>query len=154
MVEQPTYRAYGKYAIHMPMLEDKDLLNIKYKSLGPVPKFKLAIPVSDIFKEFLLDVIENGKPNTRVYSQIEPEERKLFEDMSTGAGLWSTFGLKRTTTDTDVEESKSFEILRGEVLAGNNNPKILKELRGLVIKFMNTGKIRKNEGLNLLMQLN
>jgi hypothetical protein len=154
VVEEPTFREFGKYAIHIPMLENKDLLNIKYKSLGPVPKFKLAIPVSDIFKEFLLDVLASGKPNPRVYSQIEPDERKLFEEMSIGAGVWTSFGLKRTTLDTDVEESKRFELLRGEVLAGNNNPKILKELRMLVIKFMNTGKIRKNEGLNLLMQLN
>ncbi len=136
------------------MLENKDLLNIKYKSLGPVPKFRQPIAVSDIFKEFLLDVLETGKPNPRVYSQIETDERKLFEEMSIGAGVWNIFNLKRTTTDTDEEESKRFELLRGEVLAGNNNPKILKELRMLVIKFMNNGKIRKNEGLNLLIQLN
>jgi hypothetical protein len=154
VVEQPTFKEYGKYAIHIPMLENKDLLNIKYKSLGPVPKFRQPIAVSDIFKEFLLDVLETGKPNPRVYSQIETDERKLFEEMSIGAGVWNIFNLKRTTTDNDEEESKRFELLRGEVLAGNNNPKILKELRMLVIKFMNTGKIRKNEGLNLLMQLN
>jgi hypothetical protein len=154
VVEQPTFKEYGKYAIHIPMLENKDLLNIKYKSLGPVPKFRQPIAVSDIFKEFLLDVLETGKPNPRVYSQIETDERKLFEEMSIGAGVWNIFNLKRTTTDTDEEESKRFELLRGEVLAGNNNPKILKELRMLVIKFMNNGKIRKNEGLNLLIQLN
>jgi hypothetical protein len=62
--------------------------------------------------------------------------------------------MKRATNDNDEEESKRFEILRGEVISGNNNQQVMTELRKLVIKFMNTGKIRKNEGLNLLMQLN
>jgi hypothetical protein len=151
---EPTFIEYGKYVIHMPMLMHNDLLNLKYKSLGPIPRYKHHIAVSDIFKEFLLDVLASGKPNTRLFSQLEIDEKKLFEDMSIGAGVWDIFNLKKTTTDIDAEESKRFEILRGEVVAGNNNPKLIIELRKLVLKFMNTGKIRKNEGLNLLMQLN
>ena len=148
----PTYREYGKYAVHIPQLENNDILNVKYKSLGPIPKFK-PVPVSDIFRDFLLEVLETGKPNPRVYSQIEPQERKLFEEMSVGAGVWRGFGLERTTTSDEEEENKRFELLRGEVIAGNNNPKILGELRKLVIKFMNTGRLRKHDGLNLLMEM-
>lgn len=150
--ETPSYREYGKYAIHIPQLEQQDILNVKYKSLGQVPKFK-PIPVSDIFRDFILDLLENGKPNSRVYSQIPNEERKFFEEMSIGAGVWNGLGLKRTTTSTDEEENKRFEILRGEYLAGNNNPKLLSELRRLVVKMMNDGRIRKRQGLDLLMEL-
>lgn len=150
--ETPSYKQYGKYAIHIPQLEQQDILNVKYKSLGQVPKFK-PIPVSDIFRDFLLDLLENGKPNQRVYLQIAPEERKVFEEMSIGAGVWNGLGLKRTTTSTDEEEAKRFELLKGEYLAGNNNPKVIGELRRLVVKMMSDGRIRKNQGLELLMEL-
>lgn len=150
--QTPSYREYGKYAIHIPQLEQQDILNVKYKSLGQVPKFK-PIPVSDIFRDFILDLLENGKPNVRVYSQIAPDERKFFEEMSIGAGVWNSLGLKRTTTSSDEEENKRFEILRGEYIAGNNNPKVASELRRLVIKMMNDGRIRKNQGIDLLMEL-
>jgi hypothetical protein len=150
--ETPSYREYGKYAIHIPQLEQQDILNVKYKSLGQIPKFK-PIPVSDIFRDFILDLLENGKPNARVYTQIAPEERKFFEEMSIGAGVWNGLGLKRTTTSTDEEENKRFEILRGEYMAGNNNPKVISELRRLVVKMMNDGRIRKNQGVQLLMEL-
>jgi len=152
VIQTPSYREYGKYAIHIPQLEQQDILNVKYKSLGQVPKFK-PIPVSDIFRDFILDLLENGKPNVRVYSQIAPEERKFFEEMSIGAGVWNSLGLKRTTTSSDEEENKRFEILRGEYMAGNNNPKVASELRRLVIKMMNDGRIRKNQGIDLLMEL-
>lgn len=150
--ETPSYREYGKYAIHIAQLEQQDILNVKYKSLGQIPKFK-PIPVSDIFRDFILDLLENGKPNARVYTQIAPEERKFFEEMSIGAGVWNGLGLKRTTTSTDEEENKRFEILRGEYMAGNNNPKVISELRRLVVKMMNDGRIRKNQGVQLLMEL-
>ena len=150
--ETPSYREYGKYAIHLPQLEQQDMLNVKYKSLGQIPKFK-PIPVSDIFRDFILDLLENGKPNVRVYTQIAPEERKFFEEMSIGAGVWNGLGLKRTTTSTDEEENKRFELLKGEYIAGNNNTKLLSELRRLVVKMMGDGRIRKNQGIDLLMEL-
>jgi hypothetical protein len=150
--ETPSYREYGKYAIHIPQLEQQDILNVKYKSLGQIPKFK-PIPVSDIFRDFMVDLIENGKPNARVYTQICPNERKFFEEMSIGAGVWNGLGLKRTTTNTDEEEAKRFELLKGEYIAGNNNPKVISELRKLVVKMMSDGRIRKNQGVELLMEL-
>lgn len=150
--ESPSYKQYGKYAIHIPQLEQQDILNIKYKSLGQVPKFK-PIAVSDIFRDFVLDLLENGKPNQRVYHQIAPQERKVFEEMSIGAGVWNGLGLKRTTTSSDEEEAKRFELLKGEYLAGNNNPKVIGELRRLVVKMMSDGRIRKTQGLELLMEL-
>lgn len=150
--ETPSYREYGKYAIHIPQLEQQDILNVKYKSLGQIPKFK-PIPVSDIFRDFMVDLIENGKPNARVYTQISPDERKFFEEMSIGAGVWNGLGLKRTTTNTDEEENKRFELLKGEYIAGNNNPKVISELRKLVVKMMSDGRIRKNQGVELLMEL-
>ena len=150
--QTPSYREYGKYAIHIPQLEQQDILNVKYKSLGQIPKFK-PIPVSDVFRDFVLDLIENGKPNARVYTQIAPDERKFFEEMSIGAGVWNSLGLKRTTTSTDEEENKRFELLKGEYIAGNNNPKVISELRKLVVKMMSDGRIRKNQGVELLMEL-
>lgn len=150
--ETPSYKQFGKYAIHIPQLEQQDMLNVKYKSLGQIPKFK-PMAVSDIFRDFMLDLLETGKPNVRVYHQVSPQERKVFEEMSIGAGVWNGLGLKRTTTSTDEEENKRFELLKGEYIAGNNNPKVISELRRLVVKMMSDGRIRKAQGLELLMEL-
>ncbi len=46
-----------------------------------------------------------------------------------------------------------FELLKGEYMAGNNNPKVISELRRLVVKMMSDGRIKKNQGLDLLMEL-
>lgn len=150
--EQPTYKEYGKYAVHMTQLEEQDILNVKYKSLGGIPKFK-PFPISDIFRDFMLDVLDGKRPSERVYLQIDANERKAFEEISIGAGVWSSFGLKRTTTNDDEEDRKRFEVLKGIYTAGNNSPQVSQELRRLVTKFINEGKMKRQQGLRLLMEL-
>jgi hypothetical protein len=149
---EPTYAEFGKYAIHLGQLKNNDILNVKYKSLGGIPQFK-PTPISDNLKDFILDVLESGKANQRVYDNIPPEERKLFEKIASGAGVFHTLKLKKTITNQDKEDNTRFEILRGEYFAGNNSPKLLAELRRFIIKFMNEGKITRNDGMNLLMEL-
>jgi hypothetical protein len=150
--EQPVFRPLGKYLIHYGFLTNQDMLNVKYPSGGVIPQFK-PTPVSDIFKDFIIDLLDSGKANSRIYDQLPIDERKLFEKVATGAGIFHSLKLKKTITDTDRDENDRFNLLKGEYLAGNNSPKVLQELRRLVIKFMNDGRIHKSQGINFLMEL-
>ena len=152
LVERPQYLTLGKYVINYGQLADKDILNVKYPSLGRIPALP-PVAISDAFKDFLIDLLESGKVNKRAYDFIPVEERKLFERITTGAGLIHKLGIKKTITDSDKEEADRFELLRGEYLAGNNAQSVIRELRRFVVKFMAEGKIRKNEGMNLLVEL-
>jgi hypothetical protein len=151
--EQPRYIEFGKYCIHLGQLEKDDILNVKYlKTNATVGKFP-PTPVSEQFKDFIMDLIQKGGANQRFYSKVPPEERKLFQDISTGAGIFTQLNLPKTTLDSDAEEEKRFEILRGEWVAGNNSPLIIRELRKLIMKFMNVGKINRRTGKNLLLYI-
>ena len=150
--ERPQYLTLGKYVINYGQLADKDILNVKYPSLGRIPALP-PVAISDVFKDFLIDLLETGKVNKRAYEFIPIEERKLFEKITTGAGLIHKLGIKKTISDSDKEEADRFELLRGEYLAGNNAQSVIRELRRFVVKFMAEGKIRKNEGMNLLVEL-
>lgn len=150
--ETPSYKTFGKYVIHMGHLLDKNVANFKYPSLGSIPSIK-PLTISEDYKEFLIDTLENGKPNDRILSKLPTEEQKHFERVVAGAGLIDTFKLKRNVSEDDKKEANRFNLLRGEVLAGNNNEKVLKELRALIVKFINEGRIHQKEGTNMLMEL-
>lgn len=80
-VEQPSYKEFGKFCINIPHLENQDILNVKYKNcLGAIPSFK-PTAISDIFRDFIIDLLDSGKPNSRVYNQISDEERKYFQKL-------------------------------------------------------------------------
>jgi len=149
---EPTYRQFGKYVINMNQLKERDILNVKFPSLGRIPQFK-PTPISDIMKEFILELLETGKVSNRIYEQIPIEERQLFEKIATGAGILNALKLKRTISNEDKEDNDRFTLLKGEYLAGNNSVALLKELRKLVVKFMSQGKISKHDGMNLLIEL-
>ena len=149
---EPTYRQFGKYVINIPQLKERDILNVKFPSLGRIPQFK-PTPISDVMKEFLLELLDSGKVSNRIYEQIPIEERQLFEKIATGAGILNALKLKRTISNEDKEDNDRFTLLKGEYLAGNNSVALLKELRKLVVKFMSQGKISKHDGMNLLIEL-
>jgi len=149
---EPNYRQFGKYVINMPQLKERDILNVKFPSLGRIPQYK-PIAISDVFKEFILELLDSGKVSQRIYDQIPIDERQLFERIATGAGLAHKLKLKRTITDEDKADNERFAILKGEYLAGNNSVALMKELRKIVVKFMTQGKILKQDGMNLLMEL-
>jgi hypothetical protein len=150
--DEPTYKTFGKYVIHMKHLKGKGVANFKYPSLGSIPSIKPK-PITEEYKEFIIDVLETGKPNERQFRRLSDDEREHFERVCLGAGLLEHFRMKRTGDDEDKERVDRFNVLRGEVLAGNNNENVIKELRGLVVRFINEGRITRQEGTNMLMEL-
>jgi hypothetical protein len=151
--EKPRYEGFGKFVIHIPQLMNENVLNVKYRSLGGVPSIKPAI-ISNNFKDFILNTIDNKKVNSREFDNLTKAEKDAFTKMSKGAGLLETFKLKNSTDENFDNDIQRFNVLKGEFDAGNNNDKLIKELKGLVIKFMSIGKLNKKLGSEFLMQLN
>jgi hypothetical protein len=150
--DNPTYRQFGKYVIHLPYLLNNNVANFKYPSLGSIPSIK-PLTISDDYKDLILETLQTGKLNKKEFERLPQNEIKHFEKVAIGAGLVEQLGMKVGSTEEDKADAKRFEILRGEYLAGNNNEKMIKELRLLITKFINNGRIHKNEGLNLLLEL-
>jgi hypothetical protein len=152
-VETPSWIEFGKFVINKNHLENQDIFNIRYKNcLGAVPSYK-PTAVSDVYRDFVIDLLETGKANTRVYNQISDEERKHFEKVATTAGVFKGMGLPKTVIDDDEKMVKRFELLRGEIQAGNNHQKVLDETRKLVVKLMGLDRIKKKMGLDILLEL-
>ena len=152
VAESPAYKTFGKYVIHMGHLLDKNVANFKYPSLGSIPAIK-PLTISDDYKEFIIDTLENGKPNDRFLSKLPLEEQRHFERVVQGAGLMDTFKLKRNHTESEKKDAERFNLLRGEIMAGNTSEKVAKELRGLILRFMNEGRIQQKEGTSMLLEL-
>jgi len=150
--EQPSYRVFGKYVINIPYLHHKNQLKIKYPSLGSIPSIP-PITVSEDYKDFINDVLDNGKANQRAFDKLPHHEQAHFEKVCRGAGLLEIFKLKRNGDDDEKHEVDRFNLLRGNYLGGNNSKDVINELKSLTVKFINGGKITRREGLDMLMEL-
>lgn len=152
--EQPRFKTFGKYIIHMPHLVNDNVLNVKFPSGGAIPSIK-PVQINNNFKEFINDLLETGKFDERHYNSLSKGERDHFMKIAKGANLIGKLGVKQPKEDEENEKKDvdRFELLKGEYDAGNNNDKMIKELRALVIKFIHSGKINKKQGMEFLMEL-
>jgi hypothetical protein len=143
------YKTFGKYLIHIPSLED-NVANFKYPSRATIPHIKRK-QISNDYTEFLKELMQTSKMNEKEYNRLCDEEREHFSTVTKGAGLSEMLKVKAPKKNTD--DLARYELLIGEFKAGNNSPVMLKELRALIIKFMDEGKIKRKDGQSLLVDL-
>jgi len=149
---QPTYKQFGKYVMHYPHLINSNVFNVKYPSLGSIPAIKPKT-ITDDYKDFVLDIFDTGKMNERLFNILDNDEKTHFHKVCKGAGLLELFKLKKSDTGEEKDDLDRFNLLKGSFIAGNNGESVIRELRSLITKFIHEGRITKNEGLSLLMEI-
>ena len=148
-VSSEPYKTFGRFLIHVPSLDD-NIANFKYPSKASIPHIKRK-QITDDYKEFLKDLLQSGKINEKDYKRLCEEERDHFSSVVKGAGLLETLKIK--PPKQNKKDLDRYELLIGEYKAGNNSPVMIKELRSLIIKFMDEGKIKRKDGQSLLVDL-
>jgi hypothetical protein len=161
-VKMDPYVPFGKFVLHSKQLEDHNILNIKYKSGSQVPPLPRRL-ISESFSEFLFDVLKQGKVNALSIKTLTGEEKDLFYTMVKLAGLSDELSLPKAPKvgsgfKIEVNSNKStdlerFNVLRGEILAGNTNPAIRSEFKTLIQKLIKTKAIDKDQGEDILSSL-
>jgi hypothetical protein len=150
--EQPRYKTFGKYIIHMPYLENDNVLNVKFQSMGSIPSIK-PVCIDDNFKDFILDIMNTGCVNQKHYNSLTEPEKAHFHKIVKGAGLSNTLKFKQDDKIDDKKDVKRLDILVGQVVAGNDNDKVLKEAKELIRKCVGNGSITRHRGMDLLFQI-
>ena len=62
-------------------------------------------------------------------------------------------GHDNKSEDCKDKDLHRFELLKGQVLAGNNAKEVVNELKVLIVKLMNDDRINRKQGQNLLTEL-
>ena len=148
-VKPQPYTQLGSYLINKNKLKD-GVLMVKYPSGQRIAK----LPSQAITKELVavLNVLIEGKqPTIRQFQVLsEAEKDKLHQIVrTTGLGV-DVPNPKEEEMDKDLNR---FEILKGEIIAGNDNEKILKEFKAMLIKFGREGRIPRREVNSILEEL-
>lgn len=149
----PSYVEFGKFVIHKKKLYD-NILILKYKqSKGPVPTLKqqvITVPLATL----LLNLIDTEDINYELVRDLDDKDRLLFENILKRADLIDILKYDKTKSlTTDADLITKFEVLKGEVLAGNDNLDIRKDLRDVIKALTQKGKINKNDALELFHEL-
>jgi hypothetical protein len=112
--------------------------------------------ISDNLKYIYLDILNDNKFNEGDYKKLDDNEKKIFDDVLyiTQVQAGSSISMLRRHKKYDDDEIntklKRFNLLKGQILAGNDNREIIKELKKLII-YLKSKNILHNADIGTLL---
>jgi hypothetical protein len=142
--QYPKLVKFGKIYISADELYYKNILkvrNYKKHAIVGIPNIK----VSEDLASILLKIIDGGKVSRSNLNLLSNKERQVYDQILIMSGLHKTHD---NTFDTTAQELKQqLETVEGEIMAGNNNPELLKEVHKLLWTMNSVGLIAGNTAL-------
>lgn len=131
------FKSFGNYDINMNMLSKNKLSVVFPKSNNKPAAFKGSQLISSHLAQIIAEVVNDGKINVELYENLDDLEQKTFDKLAQISKLSYAAGteLYRFQTATDKvrnEKIKRFNLLRSELIAGNDSPEAIKELKALL----------------------
>jgi len=134
---------FGNHLLHYPKLLEGEF-NLRYKSGANHTKFP-NFNISKDYKQFIIDTLTNQKINHNLFKFLPNIEQTHFKNLLRESGLSHLHKVKTTIEDEEKNDHNRFNILQGEINAGNNNRKMIDEFKNLLLKFSQTGKLTKKQ---------
>lgn len=135
--ELPEYAYFGNIVIMLRKLYYKNILSVKTKSGRSIDGLNNS-KVSNSFVDIIMDMYANKDVSSSIKA-LNNDERNLINSIIYQAGLHKKFIIN--TNESLAELKNQHKIIEGEILAGNNNPELLKELNNVLMKIYHLGAI-------------
>ena len=137
-------------------IRKSDLMKDKLCIRQPSNQSVIGLPVQRISKKLatlLIGILDNGKPEYSEMESLSDEDKQTLCTISSVTKLGNKLSLPTPNKSKNEKEEHRFHILKGQILAGNDSPQIVKELKTLLMKFMNDRRLSKTEVLSILETL-
>jgi hypothetical protein len=148
------YVKMGKYIISLPKLRN-DILSLKTINgicvIG-LPSYKMSSNLSNIVKS----IVGGNIPSFDSINKLSEEEKSYLHKVATKCNIIDKLNIPSPDKDAEEKEYHIFEVMKGEIMAGNDSKELIKKFKLLLIKLAKSNKLPKgqvNEIMNELLQL-
>ena len=143
------YVSFGKYYLNRQKLND-DILQIKGEG-GANANFK-SRRISPTLKAVFQSLLENKTPDFSLISKLSNTDKEtLYEAVKTTR--YDKISIDAPSKSEDEKLANEFDVLRGSILGGNDNPQTIKRFKLLLVKLMNSRRIPRGEANDILFEL-
>lgn len=151
VVAVPSYVKFGKNLINQHKLQHRivDLRSI----LGHGIKNYNSVKVSHGVSKILRDMIRGRGISMDDYCDLDVEDQAFIHKLASKSKILDTLNLPTPKITKDEEEKNKFEILKGQIIAGNDSRELIKEFKSMLVKMSNDDRISKKEAREVLLDL-
>lgn len=136
----------SKYVVDINKLRNTNFLDIRYRKNKHLVPIRPRI-VSDTFKGIVLHKLETGEFHEEAYNTLSNQEHDYFNQIA------KYLEIDPLDLTEDENLMKRWEIIKGELLAGNDNKELKKEAKKFLLHFFQTGTIKKKDMETTIMSL-
>lgn len=146
-----THVPFGKYILNKNKL-DSDLVYFKHTKGYGVKGFPMA-KVSKTLGSVLRTIIGGGVPKFEELQGLSNEEKEYLHKVASKAGIMDKVSIPTPSKDKLEQDIHQFEVMKGELLAGNDSPELIKKFKLILLRLSKTGTIPKREASELMQDL-
>ena len=150
IVKQKRYIPFGRYVINRHHLNNNDIVMIKTMKGGAIsdlPSTKVSSHLSSLIQK----LIAGKAPTFDDMNDLPMEDKHHLHRIIKKCDI--DISVPTPNKDKAKEEMNKFDILKGEILAGNDNKEMVKNFKIMLLRFMNSGKIPRRQGQEILTDL-
>jgi len=109
--------------------------------------------IQNDLKNLLLNFDYTGKVGLEDYQKLEDASKQMFHRLLEATDNEKLLGLNFDYQDDLLQTVQRFEVLKGLLLAGNDGKELLRELKMVVLKLVNSDKLPRKQSIDFLMEL-
>jgi len=146
-----TYVPFGRYLINKSKLND-GIIMIKHNCGAFIPDIqtkRVSPKLLVIFKKISGGTI----PSFDDYEQLNNEEREYLAFVSKRSNLADKLNVPSPHKTQDEQLINQFEIMRGQILAGNDSKELLKKFKRVLVQMSEKELIPKQQLRDILLEI-
>ncbi len=145
------WQEFGKYMLARNDLENGNNLHIRYRNGQKIAAMP-SITVGGSMKAVLSAIADGKKPSYEKLKQISNDEKSYIQNVLQKSSLDPSVFTKQTKSEKQREKDR-FELLKGQIVAGNDNPAVIKEFKHILIQLKKSGTLPAGQVQEILLEL-
>ena len=144
------YTQFGRYFINKHRLEGEGIVAFRQPSgntIGTLPTEKVSKSLAKVMRT----LVGKGIPSYEDINDLSKEDKFKLHNICHNCKVDSP-AIPKMKGEGEQEDDR-FNILRGEIIAGNDSKTIAKEFKIMLLKFMNEGRIPRRQANEILQEL-
>ena len=141
----------GRYLINKRQL-DKDIIAIKRpagSTISTLPSKRVSRKLGNVIRK----VIGGGIPTFDDFNDLDDDEKLFLSKVAKETRIDDKLSIPTPKKNEEEKEINQFEILKGQILAGNDNPQVVRDFKSVILKLSNKNLIPKGQVRELLLEL-
>ena len=147
----PRFIPFGRYIINKKRLDD-NVVSLKTRAGGYLSNFRSQKVSNNLGKVFRV-ILGGGIPKYEDIDGLTDEEKEYLHKVAKASDINDRINIPSPNKKDQEQEINQFEIMKGEIMSGNDNADLIKKFKLLLIKLSKKDLIPSREAKDILFEL-